>query len=139
MPRWGSRVRTPSFALRGRGGGTGRRTGLKILRRVTFVPVRFRSSAEFHIKHPWLNWIEYLTTNQAVAGSNPAGCIFREVAQLGRALGLGPRGRRFESCLPDLIFFGGVAQLARASGSYPGGRGFDPLRRYYFYGLTLDL
>ena len=26
---------------------------------------------------------------------------FREVAQLGRALGLGPRGRRFESCLPD--------------------------------------
>ena len=27
--------------------------------------------------------------------------IIREVAQLGRALGLGPRGRRFESCLPD--------------------------------------
>ncbi len=77
--------------------------------------------------HPWLNWIEYLTTNQAVAGSNPAGCIIREVAQLGRVLGLGPRGRRFESCLPD---DGGVAQLARASGSYPGGRGFDPLRRY---------
>ena len=25
----------------------------------------------------------------------------RDVAQLGRALGLGPRGRRFESCLPD--------------------------------------
>ena len=29
--------------------------------------------------------------------------IHREVAQLGRALGLGPRGRRFESCLPDTI------------------------------------
>ena len=28
-----------------RGGGTGRRTGLKILRLVTTVPVRFRSSA----------------------------------------------------------------------------------------------
>lgn len=27
----------------------------------------------------------------------------REVAQLGRALGLGPRGRRFESCLPDFL------------------------------------
>ena len=27
--------------------------------------------------------------------------LIREVAQLGRALGLGPRGRRFESCLPD--------------------------------------
>ena len=26
----------------------------------------------------------------------------RGVAQLGRALGLGPRGRRFESCLPDV-------------------------------------
>ena len=26
----------------------------------------------------------------------------REVAQLGRAPGLGPGGRRFESCLPDL-------------------------------------
>ena len=82
----------------------------------------------------------------------------REVAQLGRALGLGPRGRRFESCLPDLFingglaqlgerllctqevsgsiplfsisYLGGVAQLARASGSYPGGHGFDPPRRY---------
>ena len=71
---------------------------------------------------------------------------------------MGPRGRRFESCLPDYIngalaqlgerllctqevsgsiplgsiflYIGGVAQLARASGSYPGGRGFDPLRRY---------
>ena len=32
----------------------------------------------------------------------------REVAQLGRALGLGPRGRRFESCLPDLTIFGAI-------------------------------
>ncbi len=28
-------------------------------------------------------------------------CTIRGVAQLGRALGLGPRGRRFESCRPD--------------------------------------
>ena len=35
-------------------------------------------------------------------GSTLSGAlILREVAQLGRALGLGPRGRRFESCLPD--------------------------------------
>ena len=35
-------------------------------------------------------------------GSTPIGRAYlREVAQLGRALGLGPRGRRFESCLPD--------------------------------------
>ena len=31
--------------------------------------------------------------------------IFREVAQLGRVLGLGPRCRRFESCLPDGYIF----------------------------------
>ncbi len=76
-------------------------------------------------------------------GSTPIGrAIFlynREVAQLGSALGLGPRGRRFKSCLPDHFYIiynlinGGVAQLARASGSYPGGRGFDSLRRYHLY------
>ena len=61
------------------------------------------------------------------------------MAQFGRAPGLGPGGRRFESCLPDSNASykdGGVAQLARASGSYPGGRGFDPPRRYK---VNLDL
>ena len=24
--------------------------------------------------HPWLNWIEHLTTDQKVVGSNPTGC-----------------------------------------------------------------
>ena len=51
----------------------------------------------------------------------------REVAQLGRALGLGPRGRRFESCLPDFYkTYGGLAQLGErllctqeVSGSIP--------------------
>ena len=69
-------------------------------------------------------------------GSTPIGrAIFkvnnyiREVAQLGRALGLGPRGRRFESCLPDRkfkIYYGGLAQLGErllctqeVSGSIP--------------------
>ena len=98
-----------------RGGGTGRRTGLKILRQVTTVPVRFRFSAPFYnkIMRPQLNWIEYLTTNQKVVGSTPVGrTIKREVAQLGRALGLGPRGRRFESCLPDHSnkYYAGVVQ-----------------------------
>ena len=52
--------------------------------------------------------------------------IAREVAQLGRALGLGPRGRRFESCLPDNNFHGALAQLGErllctqeVSGSIP--------------------
>ncbi len=60
-------------------------------------------------------------------GSTPFGrAILREVAQLGRALGLGPRGRRFESCLPDHIIFGALAQLGErllctqeVSGSIP--------------------
>lgn len=76
-----------------------------------------------------------MTTDQEVMGSTPIGrailCIdliyIREVAQLGRALGLGPRGRRFESCLPDSkINFGGLAQLGErllctqeVSGSIP--------------------
>ena len=74
-----------------------------------------------------------MTTNQAVRGSSPLGraiflhpaLIVREVAQLGRALGLGPRGRRFESCLPD-HFHGALAQLGErlpctqeVSGSIP--------------------
>ena len=32
-----------------------------------------------------------------------AEALDREVAQLGRVLGLGPRCRRFESCLPDSV------------------------------------
>ena len=65
-------------------------------------------------------------------GSTPFGrAIFlREVAQLGRALGLGPRGRRFESCLPDQSKYihnhGALAQLGErllctqeVSGSIP--------------------
>ena len=53
----------------------------------------------------------------------------RELAQLGRALGLGPRGRRFESCLPDHFknyYLGALAQLGErllctqeVSGSIP--------------------
>ena len=51
--------------------------------------------------------------------------IYRNVAQLGRALGLGPRGRRFESCHSDHDN-GALAQLGErlpctqeVSGSIP--------------------
>ncbi len=57
-------------------GGIGRRTGLKILRALKLMPVQVR---------PWA----------------PFDLLSREVAQLGSAPGLGPGGRRFESCLPD--------------------------------------
>ena len=70
-----------------------------------------------------------MTTDQEVMGSTPIGrVLLREVAQFGRALGLGPRGRRFESCLPDsnYIKYGGLAQLGErllctqeVSGSIP--------------------
>ena len=55
---------------------------------------------------------------------------FREVAQLGRALGLGPRGRRFESCLPDhyeLVYWG-LSSAGRAPALHAGGQRFDPAR-----------
>ncbi len=54
----------------------------------------------------------------------------RDVAQFGSASGLGPEGRRFESCHPDQIFYqnenGSLAQLGehlpykqRVTGSSP--------------------
>ncbi len=59
-------------------------------------------------------------------GSTPVGrARLRNVAQLGRALGLGPRGRRFESCHSD-HYNGALAQLGErlpctqeVSGSIP--------------------
>ena len=51
-----------------------------------------------------------MTTDQKVVDSISAGrAIFRDVAQLGSALDLGSRGRRFKSCRPDHVNYGGVA------------------------------
>ena len=56
--------------------------------------------------HPWLNWIEYLTTNQAVRGSNPA---MVGVASSNLVV-------RFVSSplVGDFPYFAGVAELADA-------------------------
>ena len=63
---------------------------------------------------PQLNWIERQTTDLKVAGSIPTGraikIYIRDVAQLGSASGLGPEGRRFESCHLDHLN-GVLAQL----------------------------
>ncbi len=70
-------------------------------------------------------------------GSTPVGrankCILRNVAQLGRALGLGPRGRRFESCHSDhLLFKWGLSSAGRAPALHAGGQRFDPARLHHF-------
>ena len=89
-----------------RGGGIGRRTGLKILRSVMTVPVRPRPSAFqgnlIKINRAPIAQLDRVLDYES-SGYRFDSCWvhFRELAQLGRALGLGPRGRRFESCIPD--------------------------------------
>ena len=77
-------------------------------------------------------------------GSTPIGrailCIdliyIREVAQLGRALGLGPRGRRFESCLPDFFLnLWGLSSAGRAPALHAGGQRFDPASLHHLINI----
>ncbi len=43
----------------------------------------------FHVARPWLSWIEYLTTNQGVTGSNPVGrATLKNLLWLGMVLGM---------------------------------------------------
>ena len=62
----------------------------------------------------------------------------REVAQLGRALGLGPRGRRFKSCLPD-HFIWGLSSAGRAPALHAGGQRFDPARLHHKIKKHVDM
>ncbi len=78
-------------------------------------------------------------------GSTPIGRAFykhnliREVAQLGRALGLGPRGRRFESCLPDFLNKWGLSSAGRAPALHAGGQRFDPASlHHYFLAMNIE-
>ena len=73
-----------------------------------------------------------MTTDQKVRGSTPLGRAIkvREVAQLGRAPGLGPGGRRFESCLPD-HFLWGLSSAGRAPALHAGGQRFDPVMLHH--------
>jgi hypothetical protein len=78
-----------------------------------------------------------LTTDQKVRGSTPLGrAINREVAQLGRAHGLGPWGRRFESCLPDQSTkIMGLSSAGKAPALHAGGQRFDTARFYFLLDL----
>ena len=60
----------------------------------------------------------------------------REVAQLGSAPGLGPGGRRFESCLPDHLKWG-LSSAGRAPALHAGGQRFDPARLHHFIFNTI--
>ena len=74
---------SPVGPIKCRRGGTGRRTGLKILRDLPPVPVRFRSPALIVLKTISAFIFEYVG-----------------LAQLDRAFGYGPKGRGFESSIP---------------------------------------
>ncbi len=95
---------------------------------MTTVPVRFRSSAPFILKNAPVAQLDRASDygSEGYGFDSFRARHIREVAQLGRALGLGPRGRRFESCLPDHLYFGALAQLGErlpctqeVSGSIP--------------------
>ncbi len=64
----------------------------------------------------------------------------REVAQLGRALGLGPRGRRFKSCLPDFCkITWGLSSAGRAPALHAGGQRFDPASLHHLNLILIQL
>ncbi len=75
------------------------------------------------------------------SGLNDITSLHRDVAQLGSASGLGPEGRRFESCHPDSIY-GSLAQLGehlpykqRVTGSSP----VTPIFKTYVHGTLSGL
>ena len=64
--------------------------------------------------------------------------VNRDVAQFGSASGLGPEGRRFESCHPDQIFFKKFAECiwefssaGRASALQAGCHRFEPCNSHH--------
>jgi hypothetical protein len=65
---------------------------------------RFKSSRPDHIFFT-AEFAEYAERKIILRSQRPLRLIYRGVAQLGSALGSGPRGRRFKSSRPDQILF----------------------------------
>ena len=102
------------------------------------VPVRFRSSAPSNAPVAQLDRASDYGSEGYGFDSYRAR-LLREVAQLGRALGLGPRGRRFESCLPDSDFLKwGLSSAGRAPALHAGGQRFDPASLHHFYLMNIE-
>lgn len=62
--------------------------------------------------HPWLNWIEYLTTDQKVVGSNPTGCTIMKVKSLILILFL------FSSCSVIVYHVADIRDIKPVTGKY---------------------
>ena len=68
-----------------------------------------------------------MTTDQEVMGSTLSGAlIIREVAQLGRALGLGPGVAGSNPVFPIYCNIMGLSSAGRAPALHAGGQRFDP-------------
>ena len=64
------------------------------------------------------------------SGLNDITSLHRDVAQLGSASGLGPEGRRFESCHPDSYIWE-FSSAGRASALQAEGHRFEPCNSHH--------
>ena len=95
------------------------------------IPAR---TAYLSFTEVWQSWsiavvLKTIDCNRS-GGSNPSASANSGCSAGGSASGLGPEGRRFESCLPDLIT---LSSNGRTSGFGPLNWGSSP------WGVTMDL
>ncbi len=75
------------------------------------IVCKFKVRISFKM-HPWLNWIEYLTTDQKVVGSNPTGCTIMKKILLLFALLL------FSSCSVIVYKVADIQDINSVTGKY---------------------
>src|SRR5699024_5906077 len=93
------------------------------------LPIEILTTILFHSSSA----VEQSAVNRSVAGSNPAcGAIWRR-SSAGESVRFIPE-RSWVRSPPPLFFSGPLAQLVRAIGSYPIGRRFESCRVHRIYG-----